>query len=369
MIDRSVTDCPGAAEFRSGLTAFSERRIPAALDSLDRAQRAGYDADQCSAQRWYCYMLMGRFEEAWQESDRIAARGNPDPYCLWNGTPFSGKRVIIRCLHGLGDAIQFVRYARLVRREASRVIVETHAELLPLFGGIPFIDDVITWAGTPQSLTWDVQVEVMELPKIYRSTLSTLPCDTPYIFPDSKRVAAVEAALGARKKPRIGLVWAASDWNPFRNVPLAALLPILRLPGFDFYSFQYGPHREELSQLTPRIEVHDVIKWSEEIADTAAALMSMDLLISADTMAAHLGGALGRTVWTLLYTASDWRWMLYRPDSPWYPAMRLFRQETPGDWEAPVQQMLRRLESDSGSLFANNPANAPTLPFRDSPAY
>jgi hypothetical protein len=198
--------------------------------------------------------------------------------------------------------------------------------------------------------------------------LVDLPCQTPYIFADARRVAAAEAVLGPPVKPRIGIVWAASDWNPLRNVPLPALLPILCLPDFDFYSFQFGPRREELAELPAGIEVYDVMNWSEEIADTAAALMCMDLLISADTMAAHLGGALGRTVWTLLYTESDWRWMLDRPDSPWYPSMQLFRQETQGDWQAPVQQMLRRLRSDPVSHYGNR-ASAPTSPFRGSPTY
>src|SRR5207248_1787168 len=116
---------------------------PAALEHCRQARTLGYDPDECAAYRWHCFMLLGQFESAWQESDDIAQRGAPDPYRLWDGLSFTGKRVIIRCLHGYGDAIQFIRYARLVRNHAARVIVETHPELVGLFTGTPFVDEVI----------------------------------------------------------------------------------------------------------------------------------------------------------------------------------------------------------------------------------
>jgi len=287
-------------------------------------------------------MLLGRFQEAWRESDRIAARGRPDPDSLWDGAPLAGKRVIIRCLHGYGDAIQFIRYARLVRREASRVIVQACPELLALLRGMPFADEVIGWHAPGERIPgWDKQVEVMELARIYRATENTIPRDVPYLRVPWRRRLNSRIPSQAHR-PRVGLQWRSSTWNPARSVPFAALEPLLGQPGFEFYNFQRGCSPAEICALARR-EIYDVSGQSPEIIEAAADLTCIDLLVTADTMMAHLAGALARPVWVLLPFESDWRWMLHRYDSPWYPTMRLFRQPTPGDWQTPVREICREL--------------------------
>ncbi len=348
----------GKADFQLALELFSERRIPAALELLFRAERAGYDPAECAAYRWSCWMLSGDFERAWRESDRIAALGRPDPNRFWDGRPFRGKRVLIRCLHGYGDAIQFIRYARLVKREASRVIVQTHPELVSLMRGIPYLDRVITWPDdSAEELDWEQQIEVMELPRAFRTTLRTVPSEVPYLHIPAATTKRSRISSISGKRPRIGLQWGASEWNPARSIPLSALSKVLRLSNFDFYSFQRGPVRAELNGIGRRFRIRDIGGNSPEISRTAATLADIDLLISVDTMLAHLAGALAIPVWVLLPYEADWRWMLGRQDTPWYPTMRLFRQPAKGDWKTPVLEIateLLDLFNDAGSVLQNS---------------
>ncbi|PWU07218.1 MAG: hypothetical protein C5B51_10555 [Terriglobia bacterium] len=335
----------GKHEYLLAQDAFSKRYIPECLQFLRSAESHGYPSDECASCRWNCWMLLGRFEDAWLESDAIAARNGPDPNCLWDGRPFRGNRVIIRCLHGFGDAIQFLRYTGLVRRAAQAVFVQTHPQLRTLARALPHVDGVTSWEDGPgrHGSDWDQQIEVMELPRAFRTTLVTIPTEIPYISPPGPYIERSRYALGPRSKRRIGLLWEGSNWNSARNVPAPELLPILATPGVEFYSFQRGTGREQLGLLCRQTDIRDLSGDSPDVAYLAADLMQMDLLISVDTMAAHLAGALGRPVWMLLPYEADWRWMLRRRDTPWYPSMTLFRQKTPGDWRHPVHEIARDL--------------------------
>lgn len=333
--------------FDSGITAFKQRRIHDALKHFCHAENNGHDAEECCAYRWQCWMLLGDFENAWRESDRIAERSREGADCLWDGLPFAGKRVVIRCLHGYGDAIQFLRYAPLVRQSAARVIVETHPEMVSLLKGVPGVDSVITWAdgNSLKRADWDQQSEVMELPRAFRTTIETIPLREPYIGISPEAVAQSRRHMGSSGKPKIGILWGSSGWNPARSLSLRQFVPILELEEFSFYSFQRGSAREELKSLPRHLTIQDTSSHSHSISDTAADLMNIDLLITVDTMAAHLAGALGVPVWTLLIHDSDWRWMLDREDSPWYPSMRLFRQPQAGDWASVMRRVAAELRS------------------------
>jgi hypothetical protein len=333
-----------ALEFELGLAALSGRRAQPAIDCFDRAQTLGHDPGACAAQRWKCWMLLGDFECAWQECDSIT-RSGADPDGLWDGKPFAGKRLIIRCLHGYGDAIQFLRYARLARETARHVIVQTHPEMVSLLAGLPGADAIVSWthASAQPGGDWDQQIEVMELPRAFRTTVETVPCEIPYL--NSSFRAISESAIARHDSPRlrVGLVWASSAWNPDRSMTLADLAPVLCTPGCSFYSFQRGPKSFEASSVPPGAFLHDTAQNSPEIADTAADLMNIDLFMTVDTMAAHLAGALGRPVWVMLPWNADWRWMLDREDTPWYPTMRLFRQPSPGAWAPVVERVAGEL--------------------------
>lgn len=313
-------------------------------------------------------MLLGRFEDAWREGDAIAARGQPDPNRLWDGQPFGGKRVIIRCLHGFGDAIQFLRYVRLMRHEAASIMVQTHPQLVSLFRGTPFVDRVSTWSDGPgiREIDWDQQIEVMELPRAFRTTLAGIPGEVPYLHVEDRYKEASLLNLGPKRKPRVGLLWRTGDWDPARNIPVAELRPILQAEDVDFYSFQRGTHPGELDCLGLAQRVLDLSGDSPEVVHFAADLLNMDLLITVDTMAAHLAGALGKFAWVLLPYEADWRWMLERSDTPWYPTMRLFRQRTRGNWQWPIRQIAQELHhmgcvSRTSQVSGSFPSDSPSF--------
>jgi hypothetical protein len=333
----------GEEVFLRAEDALSSRRIPECLALLERAEALKYDADACAGCRWYCWMLLGRFEEAWRESNAIAARGKPDPHRLWDGKPFSRRQVIIRCLHGFGDAIQFLRYAPVIRREASRVIVQTHPQLVQLLRGITSVDEVVTWNGVTAAPAWDQQIEVMELARAFRATPDNVPRDVPYLSVAGEHLARSRRMLGPNRHPRVGLMWEGGEWDTARNIPFPDLRPILATNGVEFFSFQRGGGRSDLPKHRFASHVRDFSGDSPEVTYFAADLANMDLLITVDTMAAHLAGALARPVWLLLPFAADWRWMLDRCDSPWYPTMRLYRQARPGDWSQPIAEIAQSL--------------------------
>lgn len=312
-------------------------RLLEALDLFEKAELHGYDADLCSSKRWTCYMLLGEFELAWQESDRISARSRPDPNRFWDGTPFDGRHVLIRCLHGLGDTFQFIRYTRLLRKKVRSLTIEAQPSLKTLLTQARLADQVITW-GEPEPV-WDQQIEVIELPRIFRTTLDSIPDHVPYLVVPRKE--AVIPYDGSRPL-RVGLVWGCGSHNPSRSIPLRDLAVLFALRDVRFFSFQADPER---SQLQPwAAEVCDAYTGSTCTLLTAEQINSVDLVITVDTMVAHLTGAMGIPVWTLLPFACDWRWMVARTDSPWYPTMRLFRQPKPGDWASVIESVRQKLQ-------------------------
>jgi ADP-heptose:LPS heptosyltransferase len=314
-----------------------QRRIFEALAAYDEAEQCGFSPDQCASGRWMCWMLLGCFERAWQESRSIAERGAPDPHRLWDGQPFQGKHVMVRCLHGFGDAIQFVRYVPLLRRQAASVTVQTHPRLVSLMRGVQGADKVITWEEAEPS--WNQQIEVMELPGAFRTTVRSIPCAVPYLAVEPWRVDLSRKLLGGKERPKVGLAWAAAAWDSSRSLPRDAVTALAQLNGFSFYSLQLGPEAAFCA------DEMIAARSTEEIADTAADICNLDLVISVDTMLAHLAGALGKPVWTLLPFRADWRWMWDRDDSPWYPTMRLFRQPAAGDWGPVIERVAESLSN------------------------
>jgi hypothetical protein len=315
--------------------ALESMRPLEALDLFERAEQQGYDADLCSGSRWTCYMLLGRFESAWQESDRISARGRPDPNRFWDGNEVDGRDVLIRCLHGLGDTLQFIRYARLLRNRVRSLTIEAQPSLKALLSRAKLADRVITW-GEAEPL-WNQQIEVIELPRVFRTTLESIPNHVPYLNVGPK----IASEYHGSRPLRVGLVWSGSRYNPARCIALKQVASLFDIAEVRFFSFQADPER---SQLRPWAEkVQDAYTGSTCTWLTAEKLNSVDLIITVDTMMAHLAGGAGRPVWTLLPFVCDWRWMLRRTDSPWYPTMRLFRQPQPGDWASVVEAVKEKL--------------------------
>ena len=288
---------------------------------------------------WAEHMLAGDFGAAWRVSDAVlrARAGAPTWHLprhqqsVWDGTPLEGRRVLVRCYHGLGDTLQFIRYAPRVRAVAAGVAVWAQPALIPLLRTARGVDRLLPLHDGAPEVEYDVDVEVMELPHVFRSTPATLPAEVPYLHADP-------APLPRDGRLAVGIVWQAGDWDPRRGVPLPLLVPLARLPGVALHVLQRGP------ALAERPEGFGTVSGSDDVLEAARVVRALDLLVTVDSMPAHLAGALGVPVWTLLHSEADWRWMRGRDDSPWYPTMRLFRQERAGEWEPVIARVAAELE-------------------------
>lgn len=315
-------------------TLLARRELAEADACFHAAEAAGSDADRCAAGRWMVAMLLGDFAAAWQESDAIRKRDGMDVHRLWNGAPLEGKRVIVRCLHGLGDAVQMLRYLPQLSALCSRVIVEVPPRLLPLAPFFVGMQKVITWGeqAPAQQPAWDIQVEVMELPFIFRSTKDTLQMSAAYLAVPAGKVRDMARKMGRSDTPRVGLVWSASEWDPSRCLPADCVERLLAEPGIQFWNLQGGVQHASGLQAEVASKICDAAIQGDGVLSLACILANLDLVITVDTLAAHLAGALGRPAWVLLQQRADWRWMHGRDRSPWYSSLRLWRQHTQDDW-------------------------------------
>jgi hypothetical protein len=294
---------------------------------------------------WVAAISAGHFAKAWEISDdylrkRLAGNGPPDGtnelQQIWRGEPLAGKRVLVRCHHGLGDTVQFIRFAEPLRRIARKVTVLAQGELLPLVATASGIDRALPLQRPDPQLTFDADVEVMELPHALRADRHMIRGRFPYLFPpDCGPPPRWTSRTGRR---RVGIVWRAGAWDENRSLPAALLSPLSEVSEIELFSLQRGPAAEQAARI-PAIDL-----GSDDVAATAATLLRLDLLISVDTFVAHLAGALGVPVWLLLQRHCDWRWMGGRADSVWYPTMRLFRQAEQNNWPPVIAAVAAALE-------------------------
>jgi len=283
-------------------------------------------------------------EARWRAFDR-PWRAQVKP--AWDGAPLEGKTIVLFAEQGLGDAIQFARYAPLVAARGGRVIVECPSTLAALMASADSVSEVAT--AESELPRFDVQAAMMSLPMIFGTTAESIPARTPYLRAEPTRVEFWRQTLGPAKLFRVGLAWAGNPRHVNdrrRSIDLKRMDALRHVSGVEWHSLQIG---EEA-----RAQVRDGGAWfhsplpdTGDCGNLAALMCSLDLIVSVDSMPAHLAGALGRPVWTLLPWAPDWRWQLEREDSPWYPSMRLFRQPRPGDWETVVQRVAHALRSIS----------------------
>ena len=323
--------------------ALTARRVPAALDGFRQARSLGAAPDDCDAGAWECLMLLGRYAEAWERSDAIEQRGpQPAGDRFWDGRPLAGRHVMLRSLHGFGDALQLIRYAPQLCAQAASLCVECHADIVPLLAACGGVKRVITWgeyAPVPAP-HWDAQVEIMELPRLFRATPETIPCTFPYLqtsrlTPDQDTATLVHAMQSKRASGRlqVGFSWRSSSWNPLRSLELGRLLPAFDdAASTNFYSLQPGGSRELEAENAPATNLEAAFP------QLALRMAALDCVVTVDGVLAHLAGALGLPVLLVLPHAADWRWGL-EDTTPWYPRTRLFRQQQPGDWRAPVAQV------------------------------
>jgi tetratricopeptide (TPR) repeat protein len=298
----------------------------------------------------YNCLLRGHFPLGWQEFEwRRLKPSNPGsrpfPQPTWDGSSLEGKTIVLFAEQGFGDTIQFLRYAPLVAQRGARVILEIQPALLPLASKITGVAEAFA-----QGKGWpacDCQCALMSLPLVFKTELESIPREIPYIKADLAKVQTWKAKLQSTTGRRVGLVGAGSATNTNdrnRSCPPGKLAPLAEVTGVSFVSLQ----KRETDAPPTGLNLLDLTTDLTDFSDTAALIENLDLVIAVDTAVAHLAGAMGKPVWILLPAVNDWRWLMHREDSPWYPTARLFRQETPGDWTGVINKVCDALRKTSG---------------------
>jgi tetratricopeptide (TPR) repeat protein len=358
-----------AAHYNRGNLLYELNQPVAAVASFDRALAADADCVPAYFNRSLALLLAGDFARGWAEYEcrwkqghcpvSKERRGFSEP--LWLGSEsIAGKTILLHGEQGLGDIIQFVRYAPLVESLGARVILEVPRPLLSLFESLEVAAQRVA-CGDPLP-RFDYYCPLLSLPLAFKTTLADIPAQVPYLRADEQRLRYWSAKFRERRRPRVGLVWSGGFrpdqpelWavNDRRNIPLGKF-SVLRHLDIEFYSLQIGqPAQSELADLIERHwdgpPICDFTADIVDFADTAALIEQLDLVISVDTSTAHLAGALGKPVWIMNRFDTCWRWLLGRTDSPWYPTVRLYRQERWGDWDGVLQRVAVDLEAPSSS--------------------
>lgn len=299
------------------------------------------------------HILLGEYEQGWKAYEwgwQCGERGKPRQYSqpTWLGdAPISGKTILIHAEQGFGDLIQFCRYVPMLEKLGAKVILEASGSLMELMKSLsPTLTVIQEGDALP---TFDVVCPVMSLPLALNTSLETIPANIPYLSVSEAKKQYWQTKLGAKTKPRIGIVWSGSMTNPIdnnrcarRNIPLAELKPLFELP-LEFHVLQKDIRPEDKPILDGLTQLHCHQDQLNDFADTAAIIQEMDLVISVCTSVAHLSGALGHQTFVLLPYSADYRWMTNEHDSPWYPSIQLIRSEKIGDWSGVVHQVRMKL--------------------------
>lgn len=298
-------------------------------------------------------LSLGQFERGWQEYEwrwKLKDRTTPPPRFdqpLWDGKDLGGRRILLHGEQGFGDVIQFSRYAALVADRNGTVILGCPEPLRPIMETVRGVTQVVT--SRLDHPPFDVHAPLMSLPAIVGTTVETVPRQIPYLRAPAAKPSS-RPWVNDLPGLKIGLVWAAesaSSNTHIRSLNLDFFKPLLPLPGIQWYSLQVGRAADELAAPPFVSRITDLGRRFADFGDTARAIEELDLVISVDTSVAHLAGALGKPVWTLLPFDVDWKWMIERSDSPWYPTMRLFRQSKRGDWPGVISQIKMALHDPS----------------------
>jgi len=355
------------AIYNLGIALFKQGHARQAIDYFNRAIALRPDYAEAHHNRAAAWLLLGDFQHGWPEYEwRFRSRyyGAFRPsWPIWNGTDSLAGRTIVLCTEqGLGDTLQFIRFAEVLKRQGARVLVECRKLLHALLRDTPGVDGWITPGDTRQKA--DCCIALMSIPDRLGLRLDTIPTPIPYITPRGDLVETWRARLAEWPELKVGIAWQGNPKCPGdrrRSIALHAYAPLAQVPGVRLISLQKGLGSEQLAELAdtwPLVDFGAALDATEDaFLDTAAIVKQLDLVITSDTAMAHLAGALGVPVWLALSDVPDWRWLLDREDSPWYPSMRLFRQPEPRDWASVFQRIAGEL-----TTLANARQNAPAAP-------
>jgi len=350
--DRVLRIKPGYAEVLNnrGLALYALNRLEESRVYFERAWQAKPGLAEAHWNEGLALLLMGDYQRGWEKYEwrwqaaAFAPQRRDYPQPLWLGQEsLRGKTLLLHAEQGFGDTIQFCRYAKLLAAQGATVLLEVQAALKPLLAGLEGVSQLFA-QGEPLP-AFDCHCPLLSLPLACATTLDNLPASPAYLRADPVRVQAWQAKLGATARPRIGLVWAGSATHPNdrnRSLPLALLSKLVSAQA-QFVSLKKELAAEEALRLREQ-DIADYADGLADFAETAGLVANLDLVIAVDTAVAHLAAALGKPVWLLLPFNPDWRWLLGRGDSPWYPTVRLFRQPAAGDWDSVIAEVAEALD-------------------------
>lgn len=359
-----AAECFGAAAAIAPQCAKYHNNLGSALRALGRLAEAERAYEQAleiqpdyplaEINRAVTWLLAGDYDRGWPAYEwRYKQPGTPPrsfSQPCWNGAPFPGRTLLVHAEQGLGDTIQFARFLPAARARGERVILECQPPLAYLLKDVAGADAVVPQGGTLPE--FDLQLPLLSLPGALGIRLEDVAHAVPYLTIEAQAVHRWRAALRTADELLIGIAWQGNPkqrHDRWRSYPLNALLPLMQIPGVRLVSLQKGEGSEQLAALGAASQIIDLgehLDSAAPFADTAAIMRAVDLVITPDTATAHLAGALCVPVWVPLAYAPDWRWLLGRTDSPWYPTMRLFRQRQPRTW----QDVFARIASEVASL-------------------
>lgn len=329
------------AELNLGFTCQEAGRFAEAFACYERILARHPDCAEVRFNRGWILLLHGNFPAGFADYEYRFAKNEPVPrrsfaQPSWDGSDLAGRTLLLHTEQGLADTIQFSRFALLLADWGARLVVELPPLLKPLLEGI----EGVRWIARGEPLPpFDLHAPLLSLPHLLGTTLESIPAAGPSLRPDPVRVESWRRRLDADERLRVGIVWRETQnvaVNRKRSCPLAVLAPLAELPGISWYGLQLDARDEPEACGFPLIDLGPQL---HDFADIAAAIVQLDLVITIDHAVAHLAGALGKPAWVLLPQPADWRWLLERSDSPWYPTLRLFRQRQPGDWPEVVVRL------------------------------
>jgi Flp pilus assembly protein TadD len=319
-------------------------------DALELLRTAAAQRPDIVSFRWNEALLLlqlGRFKEGWAAYETrwdvpSHDRAHPD-YAVLDLHRVAGQRILVQSEQGRGDVIQFLRYIRPLAARGARITLSVYQDLVPLALEMPDVERVV--GPDDDEAAYDLLTGLMSLPLAFGTAIATIPAKVPYLRAPAAKIGRMQHHLGPKSAPRVGVVWSGSSASLTRSaMPPAALEPLLLRSDVEFHCLQKEIRPDDRSWLerTAVIMTHEAVL--RDFGDTAALIEAMDLVISIDTAVAHLAGALAKPVWLMLPFNPDWRWLLGRDDSPWYPTARLFRQPVPDDWDAVVRSVAASLQ-------------------------
>ena len=327
------------------VTSLESLRINEALSFLEIVLKGNPDVVEAHYNKAHALLLNGNYDEGWKEYEWRKKRKDfikPDlskPELI--DQPVENKKILVYAEQGFGDTIQFVRYLQLLKDKKCHIIFICDKKLYDLFKNLECIDKIIISDNLKESeIEYDYQIALMSLPFYFKTNRENIPAFKSYLKVDDNLVNDWKKIIKERENLKVGIVWAGNPNNnrdKIRSMKLSQMLPVLSLKGIDFYSLQVGPAANQLNDIYyPIVRLDNHIR---NFTDTAAIIKNLDLVISVDTSVVHLSGALGKPVWNLVSFLPDWRWLLSKKDTAWYPSMRLYRQQEKGDWQSVINEV------------------------------